>query len=110
MATPIKYYTDEHIADAVVEGLRQRGIDVLTTQEAALLGAPDSDHLERALSEGRAIVTQDADFLRLDADGHEHSGIVYAPQGSSVGAMVRLLVLIHEVYTAEEFHGSVEFL
>ena len=46
MATPIKFYTDEHIADAVVEGLRQRGIDVLSTKEADQLSAPDSDLLE----------------------------------------------------------------
>ena len=29
MGQPIKFYTDEHVAKAVVQGLRQRGADVL---------------------------------------------------------------------------------
>ncbi len=41
MSQEIKYYTDEHIPTAVVEGLRRRGIDTLTTVEAGLLGAAD---------------------------------------------------------------------
>ncbi len=38
MAGVIRFYTDEHISRAVVHGLRQRGVDVLTVAEAGLLG------------------------------------------------------------------------
>lgn len=34
MRQPIKFYVDEHVATAVVKGLRQRGADVLTVLEA----------------------------------------------------------------------------
>jgi hypothetical protein len=46
MEQKVKYYTDEHIARAVVRGLRQRGVDVLTVVEAGLLGDSDEAHLE----------------------------------------------------------------
>lgn len=56
---------DEHIAKAVTEGLRRRGVDVVTVQELGSYAAEDQQHLERATQEGRVVVTQDTDFLRL---------------------------------------------
>ena len=43
MSTPIRYFTDEHVATAIAKGLRKRGIDVLTVSEANLLGTDDED-------------------------------------------------------------------
>ena len=34
------------------------------------------------LSEGRVLVTHDADFLRYHAEGVEHAGIAYCKKGS----------------------------
>jgi hypothetical protein len=53
MAERIKFYMDEHVPRAVTEGLRRRGVDVLTTQEAAMLEADDEQHVALALREGR---------------------------------------------------------
>ena len=36
MGQRIRFYTDEHVAKAVVPGLRQRGVDVLTVPEAGM--------------------------------------------------------------------------
>ena len=69
MAERIKFYMDEHVPRAVTEGLRRRGVDVLTTQEADMVEADDEQHVALALRDGRVIVTQDADFLRLHAAG-----------------------------------------
>jgi hypothetical protein len=41
----IRFHLDEHVASAIAEGLRRRGIDVTTTADAGLLDAPDEDHL-----------------------------------------------------------------
>jgi len=49
----IRYYLDEHIAGAVAEGLRRRGIEVLTLTEAEMLGASDEEHFVFAREEGR---------------------------------------------------------
>jgi hypothetical protein len=110
MARKISFYADEHVPKAVVAGLRQRGVDVLTVAEAGMLSAPDSEHLARAREEERVLVTQDADFLRLHAAGAEHWGIVYAPQGPPIGEMIRGLMLICQALEAEDMDGRVEFL
>jgi hypothetical protein len=110
MGRQVSFYTDEHVAKAVVRGLRQRGVDVLTVVEAGLMGASDEEHLAQALAEGRTIFTQDDDFLRLHASGLEHGGIVYAPQHTPIGEIIRGLMLIHQILEAEEIKGTVEFL
>lgn len=110
MAERITFYLDEHVPRAVAEGLRRRGVDVLTTQEAGLLEAGDEQHLAVALRDGRIIFTQDADFLRLHAAGRPHGGIVYAPQHTAIGAIVRSLMLIHDVLDPEDMAGHVEFI
>lgn len=57
MDQKIKFYTDEHVAKAVVRGLRQRGVDVRMVLEAGMLGASDQEHLELARKEGWVIFT-----------------------------------------------------
>ena len=110
MVQVVRFYTDEHVARAVARGLRERGVDVLTAAQARMLGASDEEHLQLAASEGRAIVTQDDDFLRLHAAGAKHAGIAYAPQGTSIGDIIRGLMLIYQVLDSDEMQGHVEFL
>ncbi len=73
-------------------------------------GASDEEHVALAVREGRIIFTQDADFLRMHASDYPHRGIVYAPQRTPTGVIVRSLMLIHEVLRPEEMLGRVEFL
>jgi hypothetical protein len=110
MSTGIKYYADEHIPKAVIRGLCNRGIDVLSIPESGLLGASDDVHLEKARDENRVIITQDDDFLRLHASGKEHSGIVYAPQGASIGEMITGLMLVYHVLDASDMENHIEYL
>jgi len=106
----IRYYLDEHIAGAVAQGLRRRGIEVLTLSEADMLGASDEEHITFAREESRTIVTHDEDFLRLAARAPDHAGVVYLPQRRSIGETVRGLVLIADVLGAEGMWGHIEFL
>ena len=110
MAERIRFYMDEQVHGAVVEGLRRRGVDVLKAQEAGLTSADDLRHLEFAAKERRVILTQDTDFLRLHNAGVSHCGILYAPQQMPIGRIVRGLMLIHDVLTPEEMINHVEFL
>jgi len=110
VAEQIKFYLDEHVPLAVASGLRRRGVDVLTVQDAGMLGAEDDAHIELVTKQGRVIFTQDADFLRLHASGVEHAGIVYMPQRTSVGYILRGFMLIYEVLEPEELKNRVEFL
>jgi len=101
----VRLYMDEHVPKAVVRGLRQRGVDVATVVDAGAMGAPDLDHLRSAQRQGRAIFAQDDDFPRLAACGDPHAGIVYAPQHTSIRAMIQGLTLVHSVLDAEEIAG-----
>jgi predicted nuclease of predicted toxin-antitoxin system len=101
---------DEHVPKAVTEGLRRRGVDVITVQELSLQTVADALHLERAAQDGRVVVTQDADFLRLHASGLPHQGIVYAHQQTPVSHILRSLMLLHDVLSSDDMVRHVEFL
>jgi predicted nuclease of predicted toxin-antitoxin system len=106
---------DEHVPKAVTDGLRRRGVDVVTIQELGLQAVSDTQHLEQAAQEGRVVFTQDADFLRLHAAGVPHQGIVYAPQHTPVSLILRALILralmlIYDVLTPEDMVRHIEFL
>src|SRR5215216_4371094 len=60
----ITFLLDEHVAHAVAQALRRRGIDAQTTTEAGLLGATAAELLAYARRAGRVLVTHDDDFLR----------------------------------------------
>ena len=104
------FYTDEHISKAVVAALRTNGVDVLTVPEAGSLGASDEEHLQRATGDGRVLVTQDRDFLRLAVAGMHHAGIAYGSQNRTIGESVRGLMLIHQVLSTDEMKDHVEHL
>ncbi|MEK6259132.1 MAG: DUF5615 family PIN-like protein [Planctomycetota bacterium] len=110
MNRPVKFYTDEHVSRAVVRGLRERGVDVVTVPESGMLGESDEAHLTWAHREGRVVFSQDQDFLRLHAAGVEHSGIAFIRQEASVGEVIRGLMLIHQLLDADDMLGHVEFL
>lgn len=96
----MKFYFDEHIPRAVVEGLRRRGIDVLTVRGARRVGDPDRKQLAFATMKRRVLVMFDDDFIALDAAGIPHSGIVFSQAGRrSVGELIENLALIASVIT-----------
>lgn len=57
--------TDENIDPDVVAGLRRLGFDVLDVVESGRAGVGDVELLRWAVSQGRVIVTHDADFGTL---------------------------------------------
>lgn len=72
-------FSDEDFPLPAVAFLRQLGHDVVTIQERGLASqaVPDSDVLERAISEGRAILTFNwKHFLRLHSSRPDHAGII----------------------------------
>ncbi|PSQ88725.1 MAG: hypothetical protein BRD30_06690 [Bacteroidetes bacterium QH_2_63_10] len=110
MSEPVQFYLDEHIPSAVAEGVRHRGVDVMTLDEANMLGARDEEHLAFGREENCVLVTHDDDFLRLAAEGISHAGIVYIPRERTIGDMVRGLVVLAHVFSEEGTDDRVEFL
>ena len=96
---------------AVGEGLRREGIDVTTTRDQGLFSSSDLEQIEFARREMRVLVTQDADFLRLDRRGIDHLGICfYSPGTRATGEILKRLILIHGVVAPEAMRRHVEFL
>src|SRR6476646_2299879 len=106
----MKFHLDENVDPAIAAGLRRRGIDVTTTEDAGLLHAPDPAHIEYAVREGRVIVTQDKHFLVAARAGIHHLGIIYCKQQSrSIGEMIEFIVLVDACSSSEEMVDHVEF-
>jgi hypothetical protein len=88
----VRYYVDEHVGNTVVQGLRQRGVDILTVAEAGMLSATDEAQLGFA------------------ASGISDAGVVYTPRCTSIGPIVRGLLLIHNVLSAEDLVDRIEYI
>ena len=110
MKRRVSFITDEHLPKAIAQGLRRRGVDVVTVAEAGMLGATDERLLQRARKEARVMVSQDEDFLRHHAAGIEHEGIVFVGQETSVGEIIRGLMLVYQLLEREEMSGQIEYL
>ena len=106
----VRFYVDEHIARAVVNGLRRRGIDVVMPGDVNRRGHSDAEQLTFATAESRVIVTKDHDYLRLHAAGITHMGIAFVSADATVGGIIRGLTLLYQVLEAEEMRDHVEFL
>ena len=108
---PLPLLCDEHIPHAIVEGLRRRGINVVTVQEIGLCSTRDEVIMARARQDGRTIYTRDADFLRLDKDGHKHRGILYHHAlAYSIAQAIQKVALACEVVSPPEMENRVKFL
>jgi predicted nuclease of predicted toxin-antitoxin system len=81
--------TDENIGPEVAAGLRERGCDVRTVAEEALIGSSDTGVLDRAVKSGRVVVTYDLAFGRTAiATGEPFVGIIYLRPGHISAAFV----------------------
>jgi hypothetical protein len=107
-------YADEHVKSAIVAGLLQRGMDVVTAQDRGQRQTDDEILLATACAEGRLMLTNDTDFLRIHSDwpacGRDHSGIVYWPQDRPIGVVVRLVLQYAPQTTPEQAANQVKFI
>jgi len=109
--TDLRFYLDENLSPVIAEQLILYGIDAVSARDLGELGDEDEHHLQRAAKKGRALCTQDQDFLRMAVTMTDHAGIVFAQQfNASVGGWVRALRALHARMDAEDVQGQVVFL
>jgi Domain of unknown function (DUF5615) len=111
----ISLYMDVHVRAAVTDGLRLRGVDVLTAQEDGTAHLDDPELLDRATELERVLFSQDDDLLqeanRRQQSGEAFSGLIYAHQlRITVGQAVLDLELAAKCYEPEDMQSRVEFL
>lgn len=93
-------YADEQFPLSVVELLRTFSHNILTVQESENAGLPDPDVLAFAVSNKRAVLTQNRrDFIRLHIQKPDHAGIIVCTEDRN---LERLAIRIHEAISAEE--------
>jgi hypothetical protein len=103
---------DVHVRRAITEGLRRRGVDVMTAQEDGTAHSDDPALLDRARIMGRALFSQDADMLaeatRRQEQNESFSGVIYAHQlGITTGQAVLDLELISKIYELADLENRV---
>jgi hypothetical protein len=108
-------YIDHNVDAGIPNGLRRRGLDVLTCAQDGTDRWGDHKVLERATQRGRPLFTQDIDFLTITADwltkGRDFAGLIYARQlHITVGQAVRDLELIAKVMDPADMKNRIEFL
>ena len=106
---------DEHVPSAITDGLRRRGVDVLTVQEDGRDGFPDPQVLDRAAELMRFVFTQNQDFLAIGAArltaGQRFAGIVFAHQMDvSIRRCIDALEIISVLGSPSELENRIEFL
>lgn len=112
---PLALYMDHHVPRAITNGLRQRGIDVLTAEEDGSKQLEDAKLLDRATALNRILFTRDDDLLRQarkrQLDGVQFLCVVYAHQlYVSIGICISDLELICTIGNSSDIQNSVLFL
>ncbi len=111
----LAFYMDHHVPKAITNGLRLRGVDVLTAYDDGAHEYDDDDLLDRATELKRVLFTQDDDLLEEAAERIEESipfyGVIYAHQlRVSIGVCVNDLEMIAQVGEPEDIINMVQFL
>ena len=105
-------YMDVHIRTAVTEGLRRRGVDVLTAQEDGADRLTDELLLERASQLGRPLVTHDIRFHAMaeawQLSGRPFCGMIFGhPMQVTIGQCVKDLELIAKATEPSDWVSAV---
>ena len=111
----LKLYMDEQVSMAITEGLRERGVDVITAQEDGLAQRADPEILDRATALGRVLFTQDRHLLQEAAlrqrENRPFAGIIYVhPLTLTIGQCIRDLELAAKACDAKDFSNKLEYL
>lgn len=110
----IALYFDEDVAVPLAKALQQRGIDVLTTQDAGMAASSDEKQVAFAAEQRRAIFTHNKrDFIMIHKrylkKGSEHSGIIVADQ-DRLGPLLKSISKLWFTLSAESMKNRLEFL
>lgn len=110
------YFDEDSHSASLVQALRSRGVDVITTLEAGMLEREDQQQLEWATAQGRVLYSFNmGHFYQLHTafltHGKSHAGIILAQQQRySIGEQMRRLLKLIAAKSAEEMRDQVEFL
>ena len=94
---------DEDIDRPVVKILRQKGFDVLSI-DSEMKGASDEEVIEKAVEEGRILVTMDSDFIDIDTD---HNGVIRLTSFASFKTLAETVADTLKMYSEKDLKNTV---
>jgi uncharacterized protein with PIN domain len=107
----VRFLVDVHVHIAITEGLRRRGVEVMTCQEAGLGTMSDEEILSFAKHNNWVVFTQDGDFLKIcSEEKYDHNGLVYSHKRNSISRIIQGLLLVFEVLERDEMMRHIEFV
>ena len=98
----LKFYSNENFPIEMVNLLRGRGYDVLTSYEAGQANQkiPDDEVLMYATNAGRIVITENRqDFINLHYTTSNHAGIVICKADRDYAGKVQVL---HDFFTQDK--------
>jgi hypothetical protein len=110
------YFDEDSMWSALLDGLHARGVDAITALNAGMVERSDTDHLDYATAQDRALCSFNVgDFYELHsqylAAGKLHSGIIVARQQHyGVGEHMRRLLKLMAARTSANMACRIEFL
>lgn len=106
----LKYLLDEHISNAIADGLRRRDIVAHSIYQLGRAGKSDPEQLRFAAEHGYVVVTSDTDFLVLASKTADHGGIVFiADTRRPIGTVIQRLCSF-ALALSDSFTNRVEFI
>ena len=110
----IRFYLDEDVPVQLAKAMQQRGISVLTTQEAGMSESTDEQQVVFAVTQQRTILTHNKrDFVIIHKTymeiGKDHRGIIVADR-NKVGELLRRVSKLWATVSEEDMKNRLEFL
>jgi hypothetical protein len=111
----IHLYFDEDVSAGVVENLRTRGFDILSSRDADMQSKADDDQMLYAVSLRRAMVTHnrsdfEAQHLKFLENGLKHYGIIIAKRRPKDAEVVAKLLALLNTVTAEDMENQLRYI
>jgi Domain of unknown function (DUF5615) len=111
----LRLYMDHHVPGPITDGLRQRGVDVVTAEEDGAKRLDDDLLFDRATALGWVLFSQDKDLLALahhrQKAGNEFARLAYAHQlRISIGQAIGDLEFLAKALEPDDMRNRVEYL
>ena len=106
----LKFCTDEHVPRAYLTALESNGFSVVAAVDERGQLTIDEPLLEWATSGERVLVTNDRDFVELDAK-HDHAGlVVYTDQALTPAEFARAIRRVDRQFTPDSIRNELVWL
>ena len=110
----IHLYFDEDVSVRIVDNMRTRGFDVLSSRDADMSGRSDDEQMLYAVSLRRAIVTHnrvdfEAQHSKFVKNGLRHYGVLVAKRRKDAEVVTKILALLDTV-SADEMENQLRYI